>query len=276
MLCDVRHLLAAACMTALLLSATMAQAGSYLQSEGDLNYSTGLGYLSGNKDWDSRGHLQDLGCTSEYAYLSQYMEYGYSYYYTLYGGVNLARSRCGNESTTGFGDIRAGVRGRLDQTRNNRAWELELNIPTSSDDSGRSRLGCGAFGLAANVAAKEKVGPTVSLGAEAGVQIWEAPLSHQAEGRLSAGGPIGERRSSPWSWGAGLVGQGPLTNRGASLANNVSDCGTTGKVVRGSLKLGYQVSPLSSVECGNSLGLWGEDSTKRIGFFCGYSHLFKR
>lgn len=275
MLRDSRRPLATACAMVLLLHASVVSAGSYLQSEGDLNYSTGLGFITSNKEWDSRAHLQDLGCTSEYAFLSQYLEYGYSYYYTLYGGVNLARSRCGNESTTGFGDIRAGVRGRLDQTRNHRAWELELSIPTSSDETGRTRLGCGVYGLAAGVATKEDVSESLTLGGEARLQFWEAPLSHQYEGKLSAAGPLGSVAKS-LNWNVGLSGHAPLESSDQGPGQSISDCGTQGQSVRGSIALGYRVGSGQYFECGHSLGLWGVDTTKRIGFYCGYSHRWKR
>lgn len=276
MLCDVRHSLTTACATALLLSATMAQAGSYLQSEGDLNYSIGVGYLSASREWDNRGELQRLPCRNDYLYNSHYLEYGYSYYYTLFGGTNLAQSKCGAEDTTGVGDVRVGLRGRLDQTRNHRAWQLELNIPTSDDESGRTRLGCGVVGLAGSVARKDDVSARLTVGAEAGLQLWDAPLLHQVEGRLSASGAIGELSQSRWNWNAGLSGHVPLEAQDNNPDASLSDCGTQGKSLRGSLALGYRVASGKYLECGNSLGLWGVDTTKRVGFFCGYSHRWKR
>lgn len=259
---------------ALSLAVTVADAGSYLQSEGDLNYSVGLGYFFADREWDDQGDLQRLPCRNDYLYNSHYLEYGYSYYYTLFGGLNLARSACGDEDTTGAGDIRLGLRGRLDPTRNHRAWQLELNVPTTRDETGNTRLGCGVYGLAAGVATKDAVGENLTLGAEAGLQFWESPLSHQVEGRLSAAGPLGTAKSL--SWNAGLSGHAPLESGDGGPGQSISDCGTQGKSVRGSIALGFRVGSGKYLECGHSLGLWGEETTKRIGIYCGYSHRWKR
>lgn len=253
-----------------------AHAGSYLQSGGDYNYSLGLGYIVGDKEWDDRSRLQDLGCTSRYAFNSHYLEYGYSYYHTLFGGVNIADARCGADSKAGFGDVRLGVRGRLDDARNNRAWELQLNVPTSADTSGSARLGCGVFGLYGGLATKEQLGESLALGGEAGIQLWEAPLAQQFEGRLSLDGTLGARSVSPWSWDLDLTGYTPLARRYSGIRSGASDCGTDGKLVRAAAGIGYRWSRESHFKCNVTAGAWGENSTRRQGLICGYSRLFKR
>ena len=263
-----------ACALAALLVAGAAEAGSYMQSGGDLSLSSSLGYLWATQQWDTNGRLQDSGCRREYSYLSNHLEYGYSYYHTLYGGVNLARSSCDPDSNSGLGDIRAGVRGRLDVNRNNRTWELEATIPTDSgNDPNGLNLGCNSLGLAGNVAMKEKLLSQLAFGAGAGVQLWEGPLVHQLVGDLSLGGSF--TRWSPWTWELGLSGKRPLNSGDTPASGALSDCGTRSKVVRSAARIGYQYTDFVNLECGASLALWGVDVGRTQGFYCGFSRLWK-
>lgn len=265
-----RVVLAAA---AALAAGSPAHAGSFMQSAGDVNYSTSLGHIWATEEWNSDRELEDAGCRREYSFNSHFLEYGRSYYHTLYGGVNLAQARCDADRKRGFGDVRLGVRGRLDVTRNYRTWELEATIPTHRDRTASLRLGCGALGLAGRVAVKEKLVPLLSAGASAGVQVWEAPLAHQAESELSLSGPFGQ--GSRWSWDLELNGRMPLDDSGADVNTDISDCGTRGKLVRGSLRLGFAVTDFVYAQCGYLNALWGEDVSRSQGAYCGFSRLWK-
>jgi len=256
-----------------LMAAATAQAGSYMQSAGDINYSTSLGYIWATQRWDTERQLVDSGCRRDYTFNSHFVEYGYSYYHTLYGGVNLAQTRCSPDSKSGLGDVRLGIRGRTDVYQNHHAWELEATIPTSRDTTSSLRLGCGAFGLAGNLAHQDKVLPWLSVGASAGVQLWEAPLAHQGEAELSLSGNFG--RGSRWSYDLDLGGRVPLQDDSSTIGSDISDCGTRGKLVRGTHRLGYAVTDVVYAQCGYFRSLWGEDVSRSQGVYCGLSRLWK-
>jgi hypothetical protein len=243
-----------------------AHAGSYMRSSEELSYSTSLGYTWATRRWNESRDLESAGCRRDYAYSSHYVEYGYSYYHTLFGGALLANASCDDERHAGFGDLRLGVRGRTDLYRNHRAWELVATIPTERGDAS-PRLDCGAHGLRGALARKDEVLPRISLGSGLGVQLWEGPLAHELDLDLSLSGPlkIGRLR-----WGVDLEGAAPLEGGGAA-SGDISDCGTRGKRVKAGVSLGASVARDTYVDCGYVRAVWGEDATLSQGFSCGFS-----
>jgi len=249
-----------------------AHAGSYLRSAEELSYSTSLGYDWATRQWDEQSELQSTDCSRQHVSNSHHVEYGYSYYYTLFGGVSLAQASCAGESTTGFGDMRFGVRGRTDVYANHRAWEVIATVPTNRG-SPSPRLGCGAFGLSGALARKDELTPGLSLGSGLGVQLWESPLAPQLNGGLELSGPlrIGARRVR---WSFDLDGRVPLDDGGAVDAD-ISDCGTRGKLVKAGLGVGVSLSRWTYASCSFSSAVWGDDATLRQGISCGYSRTWE-
>jgi len=248
---------------------TAAHAGSYMRSAGDLSYSTSLGYSWADREWDEQGELQPLDCERQHVSNSHYLEYGYSYYYTLFGGASLSQASCAGDSHAGTGDVRVGARGRTSLYRNHRTWELVATLPTDRGDPS-PRLGCGAFGLAGKLARKDELTQSVSLSSGIGLQLWESPLVHQVEGDLSLSGPL---RIGRLRWGFDLGGRVPLET-GKSFDPGLSDCGTTGKQVKAGLGIGASLSQKVYVSCGYDSAVWGDDTTLRQSFSCGYTRLW--
>jgi len=246
-----------------------AHAGSYMRSEGDLSYSTSLGYFWASERWDQQSNLQPESCRREYAHNSHYLEYGYSYYYTLFGGTQLAQARCAAESTTGAGDVRLGVRGRTDLYRNHHTWELVATLPTNRSTRQSPRLGCSAVGVSGSLARKDDVLPWLALGTGVGVELWESPLAHQVDADVSLSGPLQVGRLR---WGFELSGRTPLEGGVRDVNSDISDCGTRGKQVKAGLRLGSSVGKTDFVDCSYTRAVWGEDTTLSQGFSCGYSH----
>lgn len=260
--------LAAACA---LPAATSALAGAGLRSSGDTLYSTRLGVITANQAWDEQSTLQDSDCRSVYTSQSNALEHGYTYYNTFYGQFSLARSQCGGEATTGFSDLRVGVRSRLNVYENDGAWELEATIPVSDVNHGERRIGCGEFGLAANVHQRVEVTPSTDLDGSASVQLWGAPLAHQF--RASVG--IDQKFLRRWSWSGGVHGSVPLNDGIGGIGDLTSDCGTESKIVRGAADLKYRWSDFLHLGCGVSHALWGESASRTQGMSCGFSYLWK-
>jgi hypothetical protein len=248
-----------------------AHAGSYLRSAGELSYSTSVGYSWATREWDDRRDLQPTDCRREYNYNSHYLEYGASYYHTLFGGVLLANSHCGSDRQTGVGDLRFGVRGRTDRYRNHRAWELIATLPTERGDAS-PRLDCGAHGLAGKYARKDELSPALTLNSGVGAQFWEGPLVHELDGKLGLSGPLhwlGRLR-----WGVDLDARAPLEGGGAA-PSGLSDCGTSGKLLKAGLRLGASVARDLYADCGYFRAVWGEDSSLSQGFTCGISRTWQ-
>ena len=243
-----------------------AQAGSYMRSGEELSYSTSVGYSWATREWDESRDLQPTGCRREYSYNSHYLEYGYSYYYTLFGGALLADASCDAESHTGAGDLRLGIRGRTDLYRNHRTWELIATVPTERGDAS-PRLDCGAHGLKGALARKDDLMPGLSLGSGLGVQLWEGPLAHELRGELGLSGPL---RLGRLRWGLDLEGATPLEGGGPAAAD-ISDCGTRGKRVKAGFGIGASLPDRTYVSCGYARAVWGEDSTLSQGVSCGFS-----
>ena len=130
-----------------------AQASAYMLSEGQNMYTTGLTYSTANEWFNQNRNRVPQGCTSkDYSWGHSYT-YGYSYYTNFFANTALANQSCGaGGKTAGIGDVQLGIRGRLDNTRNGRTWELAVSIPTGYDSQKINRLGYGKFGLWAGVA----------------------------------------------------------------------------------------------------------------------------
>lgn len=260
---------------ALVLATVQAQAGDYMQSSGDISYTNQIGYLWATQQWDLNGDRQDLNCRREYLYDQNQVEYGYSYYHTLYAGLGLAQSTCGAASKAGLTDLRLGVRSRWDIFAQHRTWEVEVTVPTNRSDSiGRQRVSCGAYGISGDIADQEKINPFLNVGADIGTQFWQAPLTHQVFADADIGGPFS--RWSPWTWNVGLSGKMPYDgNAGPTADPNISDCGTRSKYVRGSARVGYQWNDNLNLSCGVTQWLWGVNTGITQGFSCGFSRLWK-
>jgi len=247
-----------------------AHAGSYLRSADELGYSTSAGYSWATRQWDASRNLTPTSCRREYAYNSHFFEYGYSYYYTLFGGAMVANSSCGTDSNSGFGDLRVGIRGRTDLYRNNRAWELVATIPTERGNAS-PRLDCGAHGLRGALARKDELLPNLSFGSGIGVQLWESPLAHEVDADASLSGPLPVGRLR---WEFSLQGTTTLDDSN-TVNTSVSDCGTRGKRVKAGLKLGLSVSKGVYLDCAYGRAVWGEDATQTQGFSCGFSRTWE-
>ena len=258
-------------MVAAALVAGPLHAASGLRSEDERLYAASLGYLAATDEWDNDGDLLPNGCRSEYTGWSNYGEYGFSYYYTGFAKLAVAQSKCGDESRTGFSDLKLGIRGRINLYRNDRAWEIEATIPTRRGEVSGRRLGCGAFGLAGNVDFKEEFVTNQYFEYGASVQLWEEPLAHQFRPHIGGSGHI----TKFWSWGLDLIGSLPLGEGEGDPGALLSDCGTEGKSLRGATQLKYKWTDFTSFHCGGSAALWGRDVSRSRGVSCGFTRLWK-
>lgn len=131
----------------LLALSSEAAASSWMRSQGEWLSSTHLQMSSANQYFDQNSDRQPIGCTSNDLYLDQVLEYGQSYYRTLFGKFSVGQKGCGADSSFETGDLELGIRGRIDLFRNGRSWEAALLVPTSSGSISPDRLGVGRLGV---------------------------------------------------------------------------------------------------------------------------------
>lgn len=257
----------------LLLAAGAAQAGAALRSESEFFYAGTLGRTWATDYWDDDGVRQPIGCESTYDAFSNYAEYGWSYWHTLFAQLGQARARCGAQEDNGLTDLKLGLRGRLNRYRNDRAWELELTVPTQGESVGESNIGCGAWELSAGAEWQhEAVLPGLDAGYGVALRAAEAPLVHSARAKASLSGPLPARLR--WRLGADYTR--PLTHRDAPGPDfTLPDCGTDSTVWRGAAELKYRWSPAVTLSCGASRALDGEDASINRGAYCTWSRLWR-
>jgi hypothetical protein len=128
-------------------------ASNWVRNEGDVMYMADLQYQNASTYWDRTGVVRGIAdsvgnpCTSSNLNLFQGVEYGASYYYTLFGGVSVGKHSCGVDSVSGVGDAELGVRGRLNPAENGKSWEAKLTLPTGYNRNNYLRMGYGRVGL---------------------------------------------------------------------------------------------------------------------------------
>lgn len=262
-----RRTVGAAC---LLLGAGPAAGSSYLLSEGELAYRAVLGRTQASAAWDADGTLADLGCTSQRTTFDHALEWGQSYWHTLFGHVALAQSRCGERTRQGVGDLTVGARGRLARYQNYRAWELDATVPVQR---GADAVGCGAYGIGGALERTDR-NPYAALSYGAALQLWQAPLAHRLKLQVQAGGPLGLHGITPWAWQLGLTAEAPLVDRPEDPQARLNDCGTQARQLRAGTGLRYHWSRGVTVGCSMDATLAGADVNRSLGFSCGFARLW--
>lgn len=273
-------------LTASCLCASQVFAGNWMRNEGDISSSTSFKYATSNKYWDQFGNSMPKGCTNDSESLYESLEYGYSYRYTLFGGIGLNNNHCAAQgSTFGLGDLSLGVRGRIDPALNGKAWELKAIIPTGYDNQVAMRQGYGRFGLQAGVYFGDqfedynsdpyKPGNTYiengSWQYGAYVTAWEGPPANQLGGYVK----YGNRLSQDWKVSGTLeadlsLGHGtPEPIIGAAwLRNPWHD------VVIAKLDFAHDIGGGWSVSVVPEMNLWGRNISQSTGISVGLHKLW--
>jgi len=263
----VRRTVGAAC---LLLGAGPAAASSYLLSEGEVYYRGVLGQSQASAAWDADGTLADLGCNARRTTFDNSLEWGESYWYTLYGRLGLTEARCAERTRQGLGDLTVGARGRLNRYANYRAWEIDATVPLQR---GAESVGCGVYGVGGNLERSDRT-PYLVVSYGGGVQLWQAPLAHRLRLQAQAGGPLGVEGITPWSWQLGLSGETSLVDRPVDPQAHLDDCGTQSRQLRAGTGLRYRYARGITLGCTFDATLAGADVNRTLGLSCGYSYLW--
>lgn len=161
----------------LALTSFAAQAGTWMLSRDEWASNSQLAHSSSDHYWDRQRTLRAANCRSDDWSFNQQVEYGWSYYHTVFADASLLDKQCGAQGDSGLGDLTLGVRSRWDVFRNGRTWEASLILPTGYDAKDPARLGYGQIGieLAAGIRLNSKETTLYGLdyvSAEAGYRHW--------------------------------------------------------------------------------------------------------
>jgi len=250
-------------LLALLPWTSLSQAGAWLQSEGDSYFSARLDYTRSEKYWDQNSQLIDQGCDSLSKINTYYGDYGYSYYYTLFGKFSYLDLSCGDDQESGLGDIELGIRGRFNVFRNGRAWEVTLIAPGGYDKNSPVRLGYGRYGLKLGLAWRDLKNNSGYYEYGASFQRWEGPPADQLR--------LYFRNAFEWTPTfrtiLGVNGAKSLRNGESEPVNFTSyERVSDSDHIRGIAEFRIKIVSGWSVRLGATQYYWGRDTSQTRGF----------
>lgn len=255
-----------------------ADAGAWLRSEAESYYSARLEYSTATRYWDRNGDRKDLSCDYQSRKFSNYYEYGLSYYYTVLADLSLERASCNADSTSGLGDLRLGVRGRLDPYRNGRAWEVILILPTGYPTGGNVRLGGGEIGVELGISRRDPLGidqeiefETGAIEYGAGARIWAGDQPVQIFAYLRGTHLLAPR----WTLSAKLEGEFAVNGDETQVAVPSSDRGSDFKFAKLSVEVTHKMTSQWRMTAGASEHIWGENVTHNRGIHVAFSRLWR-
>jgi len=239
-------------------------AGTWMRSEDEGYYSAGLTYETATDHWDNNRVRAPMSCKAKNKTLTQSYEYGWSYYRTLFGSVNLVDRDCGGSQTgaSGVGDVELGMRGRLNVFRNGRTWELAAILPTGYSTTGSSRLGnglygfkMGAYGRFSDQGQDDLVAkPTYELGGD--VTIWQGSAPEHLHAYSKGTLPVFHRF---WVYAMGS-GDLSLSNRSTVYDSSNNTYRTYGyDKITARLGVSFKVSKSWRFSLEGSNVLWGRN-----------------
>jgi hypothetical protein len=125
-----------------------AVAGNWLRNDKEHSVGVNLSYSRASMMWNKFGQYVPPVCgTHSNKGLGINYEFGLSYHYTLFADTGFHMNSCGITEASGMGDIGVGLRGRIDETTNGKAWELRFIIPGPYSPNPGLRLGYGEVGI---------------------------------------------------------------------------------------------------------------------------------
>jgi hypothetical protein len=261
----------------------------WMQSEGDLAISTGIGFKDNANFFDRQGNQLRNTCGSG-VNLPIYAEYGYSYYNTVYATTSLEKFNCGVTVQQGFNDVEAGVRGRLDYFIDHN-WEVAAIFPQRLSPNGANALQK-RFGIKAGVQSSTRLDPyesflteeeiaksTLSYGA--GIKYWTGDAPGDAWGYLSYGKVLKNadwsRELSGWSLIARLDAKTSISKTyTVTPGNGLIDTHDRFSLLTGQLGLSRSISINESMMFFVERGLWGKNISSPFGVFVTYSKVWRK
>jgi len=256
-----------------------ANASAWLRSEAESYLTLRAEYSMANQQWDRNGNIEDLGCNLSGRWLSGYYEYGYSYYYTIFGQVSAESRSCGNDRASGVEDVVIGVRGRINPYRNGRAWEVKLFIPSGYSTTSAARIGNGEFGLELAAARRDPLivdkvtnFKTILIEYGAAIRLWSGPPPEEVLSYVK----LTNHLNTLWTLSF-LVNGNFSINDGDPTGTSVipSEPVAGYKLLKGTLELSRRITPKWRAAVGYSAHLSGERVTRERATYVTLSWLWR-
>lgn len=261
----------------------------WMQSEGDLAISSGLGFKDNGNAFDRQGSAFRNTCGSG-ANVPLYAEYGYSYYNTLYATTSLEKFNCGVTTQQGFNDVETGIRGRLDHFIDHN-WEIAAIFPQHLSPNGAAALPK-KFGIKVGIQSSTRLDPYESFLTEqaiakssiaygAGIKYWVGDAPGEAWGYLSYGHVLKDadwaRELSGWSLIARMDARTSIAKTyTVTPGNGLVDLHDKFSLLSGQIGLSRSISINESMMFFVERGLWGRNTSSPLGVFVTYSKVWRK
>jgi hypothetical protein len=261
----------------------------WMQSEGNLAISSGLGFKDNGNYFDRQGSALRNNCGSG-VNVPLYAEYGYSYYNTVYAFTSLDKFNCGLTTQQGFNDVETGIRGRFDHFIDHN-WEFATIFPQHLSPNGAVALPK-KFGIKAAIHSSSRLDPyesflteeeiaksTLSYGG--GVKYWTGDAPGEVWGYLSYGRILKDadwsRELAGWSVIARLDARNSICKTyTATPGNGVMDLHDKFSLLTGQIGLSRSMSTNESMMFFVERGLWGRNVGSPLGVFVTYSRVWRK
>ncbi|MEM5784721.1 MAG: hypothetical protein QXF15_03225 [Candidatus Aenigmatarchaeota archaeon] len=132
----------------ILLSSSIVFASAWVRKEGEFFISTSFSYQEATTYYDDNGTKKPIGCTFEQRELQVYGEYGIDQKDTAVFKLPYEWLNCGNNKTSGFGDLELGIIRNI-KNGTNYSFSLYGNmiVPTGYSITDNPRISYGRFAL---------------------------------------------------------------------------------------------------------------------------------
>ncbi|MCX7194285.1 MAG: hypothetical protein NTY60_11825 [Proteobacteria bacterium] len=263
------------------------QAG-WMQSEGDIAISSGIGFKDNGNFFDRQGSSMRNTCGSGIN-IPLYAEYGASYYNTVYASTSLDSFNCGNVKQQGINDIETGIRGRMGYFIDHN-WEVAAIFPQHLTVTGAAAIPK-QFGLKAGIHSSTRLDPYESFLTEqeiaknsfaygAGVKYWIGDVPGELWGYMSYGHTLKNadwsKELGGWSFTARLDARNSLgKTRTVTPGNALVDIHDNYSLLTGQIGVNRSLSITESMNIFLEQGLWGRNTSYVTGAFVTYSKVWR-
>lgn len=261
----------------------------WMQSDGDIAFSSGIGFKDNGNFYDRQGTSMRNTCGSGMN-IPLYAEYGLSYYNTVYTSSSLDSFSCGAVRQQGINDIETGIRGRMDYAIDHN-WEVAAILPQHLTATGAAAIPK-QFGIKAAIHSSTRLDPYESFLTElgiakrsfsygAGVKYWAGDVPGELWGYMSYGHILSNsdwaKELGGWAFTARLDAKNALgKTRTVRPGNGLVDIHDNYSLLTGQIGLNRSLTPTESMNFFVEQGLWGRNTSYLSGIFVTYTKVWRK
>ena len=269
---------------------------AWMRMEKELSASAGISLSDIGGNFDRSGARYRNTCGASYD-VPIVVEYGYSYYHTLFASTSVSSFSCGAGQKTGLTDVELGVRGRVDLFRNDHIWEVATIIPNYVDPAGGARLPKN-YGIRLGLVSSNRINPYQSfMAGDEFSMLGQPDVISYGVGLLTWAGHIPNEVSAYAGWVHTITDTSWSNNKGGGwyLSAFLDGTNSLGKthmtvaaavpparpqrdvhdsysLIRGYIGLSHPLTQYSTFSISAKQGLWGKNTSSPSGIHFGYSH----